>query len=100
MKIFSKSIIGYGGAYHVTDEGRVSSNKRGVVRWLAGSKVTGNQFVQLCLRGVPTAYRVADLVASHFIRSLSPTEVVRHRNGNTRDNRLNNLIIITTRAKK
>lgn len=104
-----KPIPGYEGSYEVSNEGRVRSVPRwinffgkskwaeGTVLKLAISRSHSSEYygVNLCKDGVGKVCRVHRLVALAFHGEIPPDQIVRHRNGNSLDNRSTNLAIGT-----
>lgn len=79
-----REIPGYDGRYEVSDVGRVYS------RGYELSLIKG-RYVSLCRFGKVTRADVGYLVARAFLSNLRGCEWVRHKDGNSRNNRVENL---------
>lgn len=87
-----KKLPGYGGRYQVGSMGHVFSN--GEVLSLIGER-----YVNLSEKGVATRVDVAYLVARLFVGNLHGYDYVRHKNGDLRDNRAENLEWVREKPK-
>lgn len=79
-----KEIKGYGGRYEVSDLGRVYSGGLEL-------ELIGGRYVNLYRNGEATRASVSYLVARAFLPNLEMRPYVRHRNGDAKDNRVENL---------
>lgn len=91
-----KSIDGYEGVYEVSSLGRVRRIAGGAGARIGhilslGKTVTGYPQVSLCKNGKPKKVLVHRLVAKAFLGSPKQGREVNHRNGNKKDNRVENL---------
>ena len=86
------SIKGYEGLYEVSDMGRVKSLKFGKEKILKPENHTfGYYRVILCKDGINKKYRVHRLVCLNFLDNPENKPQVNHKNGDKKDNRLENL---------
>ena len=82
-RVERKAVPGFGGAYEVGSDGSV---------WRGGGRlVVVAGYVTLSCHGVVKRVRVSYLVARAFVPNLEGRPWVRHRNGNPRDDRAENL---------
>lgn len=79
-----REVPGYGGRYKVSDQGKVYS-RRGELVLIDG------RYVNLSYRAVATRVDVAYLVARAFLSNLGGCRWVSHKDGDTRNNRADNL---------
>lgn len=97
-----KPVPGYEGLYEVSDQGRVRSvtrtekQKNGHRRYRASVVLkpnSGNRYleVQLCREGVHKHRTIHSLVAEAFLGERPEGLVIRHLDGNTRNNSASNL---------
>ncbi len=97
-----RPVPGYEGRYEVSDQGRVKSLEREVVRGfctvMVGNRILratkdgrGYRTVALCRDGVQKNFTVHSLVMLAFVGPLPKGQLVRHLNGSKTDNRLTNL---------
>ena len=93
MKI--KNVIGYEGAYAVSEDGRVFNLRRGIE--MKQSIVQGYACVALTKDGKKKHERVHRLVYEAFKGRLIPNLVIDHIDGNKLNNNLSNLRQITNR---
>lgn len=98
-------ILGYEGRYEVSDQGRVRSLRvfnRGVdkerekPRILTGTNHKGYRRVHLSAKGVEEYRYIHRLVLEAFIGACRPDEETAHLNGARDDNRLLNLVWVTS----
>jgi hypothetical protein len=104
-----KDVIDYEGYYQISNFGRLRSvdrfviNKMGVKRKLKGSlkntyQINGGYLmVSLGKKGINKAYLVHKLVANAFLLNPFNYKQINHKNGNKKDNILNNLEWCTAR---
>jgi len=93
-------INGYNKDYQVSSLGRVMSLKRGVNKVLKpDTNSSGYLRVTLCLEGATKRVFVHQLVAMSFLNHVPSGRdiVVNHKNFSRKDNRLENLEIVTAR---
>lgn len=100
MKEKWKSIIGYEGLYEVSTFGNIKSlvkkgNNIQKIRKQGLDISTGYATVQLNKNGTPLTKRVHRLVAEAFLDKPSPKHIVNHKDGNKKNNRLDNLEWVT-----
>lgn len=95
MNEFWRDIIGFEGAYKVSNLGAIKSIKhRGVIRdkILLPALVKGYLCVSLCLKnGGRKMYKVHRLVAQSFIHNTENKPQVNHKDGNKLNNNVENL---------
>lgn len=106
-----KEIPGYDGIYMVSSLGRVKSIDRLINHWRGGKKrakgkiikqledIHGRPYVHLSKNNVVKKYRVHKLVAMAFLNHIPSgmDRVVDHINNDRKDNRLENLQVISVR---
>jgi len=95
-----KNIRGYEGLYQVSNFGRVKSHKYKKERILISKLGTSNYLeVSLCINNSKKSYRIHQLVVMEFLNHMPNGSkiVVNHKNFIRKDNRLENLEIVTTR---
>jgi hypothetical protein len=95
-----KNVLGYEGAYEVSNQGRVRRIGRGLGvqpgRILQTRKTKdGYAKVKLCIRGKGKLVSVHTLVAEGFLGKRPPGQQVNHKNGIEDDNRVENLEWVT-----
>lgn len=105
-----RKVVGYCGAYEVSDLGRVRSvaryapgNKPSIRRWIKERELrqafSGKYFVvHLSLNGRKPNHYVHRLVAEAFIGPIAKGMTVNHINGNKLDNRLVNLEVVSHKS--
>lgn len=88
-----KVVDGFGGRYHVSSLGSVKSTFRGVEKLLrqGDCSKTGYYSVHLYQNGKRSAFNTHRLVALAFIEKPPGTSVVNHKNGDRRNNTIDNL---------
>lgn len=86
-----KPVPGYEGSYEVTEHGDVISLKRGQRKTLVPVWTGRYYVVTLYGNGGRTRYEVHRLICSAFSENPGRLPLVRHLNGNSRDNRAVNL---------
>lgn len=104
--MISKAIEGYEGLYEIREDGVVVSLERWVDRpspygvckqfvprkeRVSSKHGTGYSTVRLAKEGVVRTYRVHRLVAKAFLENPENKEYVNHKDGNKRNNSLDNL---------
>lgn len=91
-----KPIQGYEGFYEISDRGRVFSLKRKI--FLKHHPGWNREYLQFVLRKRMEPQQSATvhrLVARHFLETFREELQVNHKNGNKKDNRLENLEMVT-----
>lgn len=90
-----RDVVGYEGIYQISNLGRIKSIRcRGHIRekilkpYVDGK---GYLFITLCKDGKRKECRIHNLVATMFIQKPSNAQCVNHKNGNKKDNCVNNL---------
>lgn len=97
-------VVGYEDLYHISDLGRVKRVARamgaqvGKILRQQFNKRNGYYQIVLTKRSVQDTYYVHRLAAQSFIRKMDDGEDVNHKDGNKKNNRLENLEI-TSRSK-
>lgn len=102
-----KDVVGYEGYYRVSSLGRILSlarviiSKSGIPRKIPsriiahGNRPNGYLFYSLSKNGYSHPLSAHVLVASHFIEGRRPGYQVNHKDGNKRNNRIENLEWVT-----
>ena len=88
-----KKIKGYGGKYEISSLGRIKSLWWGKERILVLNKNTTKIYLdlQLCFNGEQKQFTVHRLVAMSFLPKQKGKNYVNHKNGDKKDNRVENL---------
>lgn len=93
-----KDIEGYEGYYQVSDEGQVRRIKKdGTYRMLKNKEGSKYYTVDLCKKGTRKGANVHRLVAETFLGKPEGRMEVNHKDGNKKNNRLENLEWVTPR---
>jgi len=98
MKEEWKDIPGYEGIYRISNFGRVKSlnyNKTGKEKLLTPKKSFVYDVVCLCFKGKHKYEFIHRLVAKTFIPNIQKKPQVNHKNGDKRDNNVENLEWVT-----
>ena len=92
-----KDIPGYEGLYQASTRGRIRSRNCVLSQWWRKRHSGGHSdaLVNLCKDGKPHTYLVARLVAMTWVSGYRPDLTVNHINGETIDNRPDNLEWVT-----
>lgn len=108
MKEIWRDIKGYEGLYQVSDLGRVKSLKK---EWVSGNgslrkhdelimkqteEKSGYMSIKLCKNGVFTRKKIHRLVAENFLANTNDYPQINHKDGDKRNNKVNNLEWITS----
>ena len=90
MKVFNN--------YHVSTEGELYSLKTGDKKYTWQNKGRSSKYerVQFIVDGKPKNFYVHRIVAMVYLKNYSPELEVNHINGNTLDNRVENLEMVTS----
>lgn len=92
-----RPVKGYEGLYEVSNMGRVKSLHASQGRILKQGTSHGYMLVNLCKDGICNMKQVHRLVATAFIRNPNNYEVVNHKDGNKKNNTVDNLEWCTQR---
>ena len=96
-----EDIEGYDGAYQVSNRGRVMSLKFGKTRVLKQTpNLKGYWMIMLYKRGRKKHWRVARLVAQHFLLSWDENLQIDHINGGKKENHIENLRMVTGKMNR
>lgn len=85
-----KDVVGYEGLYQVSSEGRVRRTFKAYKR-TEGVLNTQYNKVSLCKNNVKNTYKIDLLVGMAFLPKAPMMECLKHKNGNEKDNRADNL---------
>lgn len=87
-----RDVVGYEGAYSVSNLGRVCSNSNSVNSGLMRPRIVRGAYVILLVKdGKKRGFTISSLVARAFVDGYKPGLWAHHKNGNQKDNRASNL---------
>lgn len=88
-------VVGYEGLYSVSDQGRVRSERRGVVM---SPGIRGcTPYIIICVGGKQRQKPISHLVAEAFLGASPATQRISHFNGDSVDNRAENISVSNKR---